>query len=376
MYSRLLEPPATSFFLFGPRGTGKSSWVADRLPGAFTIDLLSADLAVRLAAGPDRLREMIPGDHRGWVVIDEVQKVPGLLDEVHRLIEQKQLRFAMTGSSARKLVRSGANLLAGRARTFHLYPLTATELGADFDANHALRYGGLPTAWVEDDPGAYLASYVRTYLQEEVQQEGLTRNLAGFTRFLEAASFSQGAVLNIAAVARDCAVERKVVEQWFVALEDLLLATRLPVFRRRAKRDVTAHPRFFLFDPGVYRVLRPRGPLDSEAEIDGAAMETVVLNELRAINAYRQLGYQIHTWRTRNGEEVDFVLYGEHGLHAIEVKRNAVVRDSDLTALRLFGADYPMAKLWLVHGGRRREHRAGVELVPLATGLPALAGSL
>jgi hypothetical protein len=154
-----------------------------------------------------------------------------------------------------------------------MFPLTAAELGKDFDLPHAVRFGGLPSVWVEKDPADFLASYVRTYLQEEVQQEGVTRNLAGFTRFLEAASFSQTSVLNIAGVARDCGVERKTVEQWFQALEDLLLAVRLPMFRRRAKRAITAHPRFFLFDAGVYRTLRPRGPLDAAAEIDGPALE-------------------------------------------------------------------------------------------------------
>lgn len=346
------------------------------MPAAFVIDLLEADKATRLIAHPEALQGMIPSDHDDWVVIDEVQKVPALLDEVHRLIERDQRRFALTGSSARKLRRGGANLLAGRARTTYLLPLTAHELGRDFDLKHALRFGGLPTAWTSKDPAHYLASYVHTYLHEEVVQEGVTRNLAGFTRFLEAASFSQAARLNISAIARDCAVERKVVEQWFVALEDLLLAVRLPVFRRRAKRDVTVQPSFFLFDAGVYRTLRPRGPLDSDAEIDGAALETVVLNELRAINTYRQLGYELHCWRTQSGDEVDFVLYGERGLHAIEVKRTSVLRGADFDGLKVFGEDYPMAKRWLLYGGTKAHHRDGVHVLPAADGLKKLFTAL
>ncbi len=376
MYSRFLTVPKTSFFLFGPRGTGKSSWIKATLPDAVMIDLLAADMHNRLAAAPERLEGMIPPKHKGWVVIDEVQKIPALLDEVHRLIETKKWRFALTGSSARKLRRGGANLLAGRARTHYLYPLTAAELGKDFDLRHALQFGGLPSVWVEDDPAEFLASYVRTYLHEEVLQEGVTRNLAGFTRFLEAASFSQASVLNIAAVARDCGIERKVVEQWFTALEDLLLAVRLPMFRRRAKRDVTVHPRFFLFDAGVYRTLRLRGPLDSSAEIDGAAIETLVLNELFAANAYRNLGYEVRTWRTPAGLEVDFVLYGARGLHAIEVKRTAQLRDRDFEGLATFGEDYPVAKRWLLYGGRARQHWKGVEALPLATGLQELTAAL
>lgn len=346
------------------------------MPDAFFIDLLEADVSTRLLAAPNRLEGMIPAGHKGWVVIDEVQKVPALLDEVHRLIERKRWRFALTGSSARKLRRGGANLLAGRARTLHMFPLTALELGKDFDLRHALRFGGLPTAWVEEDPGRFLSSYVHTYLREEVFQEGVTRNLAGFTRFLEAASFSQGAVLNIAAVARDCSVERKVVEQWFTALEDLLLAVRLPVFRRRAKRDVAVHPSFYLFDAGVYRALRPRGPIDSAEEIDRAALQTLVLNELRAVNSYRRLGYDLHTWRTRNGEEVDFVLYGERGLHAVEVKRTSEVRGRDLDGLAWFAEDHPGARRWLLYGGSKAMHRDGVRVVPIAAGLRELARAL
>lgn len=365
VYSRSQTLPEASFFLFGPRGTGKSSWVGTALAKATTIDLLEADTFLRLQAAPDRLEGMVPSRAGSWVVIDEVQKNPALLDEVHRLIEKRKLRFALTGSSARKLRRGGVNLLAGRARTLDMFPLTKRELGRDFDLAHAVRYGGLPGVWVEKDPADFLAAYVKTYLEEEVRQEGVTRNLAGFARFLEAASFSQASVLNISAVARECAVERKTVEQWFQSLEDLLLAVRLPMFTRRAKRAMTAHPRFFLFDVGVYRTLRPRGPLDAEAEIDGPALETFVLNELRAANSYFRLGYSLSTWRTAAGDEVDFVLYGERGLHAVEVKRSHSVRGESLAGLRAFADDYPQARRWLLYGGTKRLRVDDVECVPL-----------
>ncbi len=316
MFSRLFRASAStkSYFLFGPRGTGKSAWVRAAFPEAVYVDLLESDLFAQLLASPVRLEGLVPARHRGPVIIDEVQKVPALLDEVHRLIERRNLRFVLTGSSARKLKRQGTNLLAGRARTYFLHPLTAEELGDAFDLRHALEFGGLPTVWVEDDPAKYLTSYVATYLREEVQQEGLTRNLAAFTRFLEAASFSQGNLLNISEVARECAVERKAVESWFQVLEDLLLAVRLPVFRRRAQRELVAHPKFYLFDAGVYRAVRPRGPLDAPSEIGGAAAETLVWQHLRALNDYADFGYTLHFWRTRGGLEVDFVLYGERGL--------------------------------------------------------------
>ena len=216
MYSRLLMAPARqSFFLFGPRGVGKTAWLRERFPDAPFFDLLDADTYTRLLAAPSRLGDEIPAGYHGWVVVDEIQRLPDLLNEVHRLIEARRLRFVMTGSSARKLRRRGVNLLAGRALTRFMHPLTAVELGGDFDLRRALRYGGLPFACTEPDPRDYLKSYVTTYLREEVQQEGFARNLAGFARFIEAASFSQGAILNVAAVARESAVHAKVAEDYF-----------------------------------------------------------------------------------------------------------------------------------------------------------------
>lgn len=376
MYSRLQTPPKRSFFLFGPRGTGKTAWLHRQLPKALAFDLLQTDAFHRLAAAPERLRDAIPADHDDWVVIDEVQRIPQLLDEVHALIEGRRLRFALTGSSARKLRRGGANLLAGRARTLHMHPLTALELGDDFHLTRALRFGSLPFACTTDDPAAYLRDYVTTYLREEVMQEGLVRNLATFSRFLEAASFSQGAPLNMAAVARDCGVSAKLAESHFDLLEDLLLSTRVPVFSRRAKRRMTSHPKFYFFDCGVYRTVRPRGPLDSEQEVDGPALETLFLANVRAVNDAFELGYDIHYWRTATGTEVDFVLYGEHGLLAFEIKRQGRVRDDDLAPLQAFGEEYPVAKRFLLHAGKERRHHAGIEIVPIVDALRGLDGLL
>ena len=373
MYSRLLKPPKVkSFFLFGPRGTGKSVWVRQQFPDAPYFDLLESDLYADLLASPQRLELKIPPGYSGWVVLDEVQKVPEILNEVHRLIERKGLKFALTGSSARKLRRKGVNLLAGRALTLGLHPLVSRELGDDFRLKRSLLYGQLPGAYVDEDPRAYLRSYVKTYLREEVQQEGLTRSLGAFTRFLEAASFSQGSLLNVSRVASDCRVERKVVESYFTILEDLLLAVRLPAFSKRAKRRLTGHPKFYFFDAGVFRALRPRGPLDSPEEIDGAAFETLLLQEIRALDDYLGLGYGLHYWRTAGGAEVDFVLHGERGLHAIECKRASVLRGEDFRSLRLFLDDYPMAKAWLVYGGTRLQREGSIEAVPIAEFLRGL----
>jgi predicted AAA+ superfamily ATPase len=332
------------------------------------FDLLESDLYIELLASPQRLDARIPGGFKGWVVLDEVQKIPALLDEVHRLIEKRRLKFVLTGSSARKLRRKGVNLLAGRAITLTLHPLTRRELGGPFDLKHALRYGGLPTVWVEQQSAEhYLKSYAATYLREEVQQEGLTRNIAAFSRFLEAASFSQGAPLNMSMVARDCHVERKLAESYFEILEDLLLATRLPIFTKRAKRHILAHPKFYYFDVGVYRALRPRGPLDAAEEVEGAAIETLVFQELRAANAYSDLGYTMHYWATRTGAEVDFVMYGERGLRAFEVKRSSRVRQEDLASLELFRSDYPAAKTFIVYGGARDYHEGRVQVLSMET---------
>ncbi|MBI4582512.1 MAG: ATP-binding protein [Planctomycetes bacterium] len=368
MYSRLLNPPMEkSFFLFGPRGTGKSFWVRHRFPEACYFDLLEAEHYQELLASPQRLEKKIPPGFEDWVIIDEVQRIPEILNEVHRLIELKRHRFILTGSSSRKLKRKGVNLLAGRAATLSLHPLTAKELGGDFDLRHSLQYGQLPGVYVEKDPKLYLNSYVKTFLREEVQQESLTRNLSAFSRFLETASFSQGAQLNISSVARECHVERKVVEDYFTILEDLLLATRLPVFTKRAKRQVVAHPKFYFFDVGIFRILRPRGPLDSREELEGAAFESLLFQELRALNDYLQLDYRLHYWRTAGGQEVDFVLYGERGLLAFEVKRTSRLVDGDFKSIGMFLDDYPMARTFLVHGGAKAYWEGKIRVLPLET---------
>jgi uncharacterized protein len=379
MFQRDLQLPGESFFLFGPRGTGKSTLLRERCAEALVFDLLNAATYGELLLHPERLATRIAAARPSSVVIDEIQRLPGLLNEVHRLIEsspQSPLRFVLTGSSARKLRRGGANLLAGRARTRHLHPLTAAELGKDFDLRHSLRFGQLPTAYTASDPREYLASYVGTYLREEVQAEAATRNLEAFSRFVLAASFSQAAVLSIAEFSRDLGIARKTVEGYFQLLEDLLLSVRLPVFTRRAKRALTQHPKFYYFDVGVFRALRPRGPLDSEEEIDGAAVETLVLQELRATNDNLQLGFELFFWRTRDQKEIDFVLYGERGLMAIEVKRAHTYRESDLEALRAFKDDYPLARCFLFYSGDQRYEVDGIGVVPLAEALPALGALL
>ncbi len=365
-------PRTQSVFLFGPRGTGKSTLLGAAFPRTLRLDLLELGLYGELTAHPERLEALVLASKASEVVINEVQRVPALLDAVHRLLETHRVRFVLTGSSARKLRRGGANLLAGRARTVRMHPLTAGELGESIDLARSVRFGQLPLAYVESDPARYLKSYVGTYLREEVQAEALTRSLEAFSRFLVAASFSQASVLSVSALARDVGLPRKTVEGYLELLEDLLLAVRLPVFTRRAKRTVTAHPKLYLFDAGVYRALRPRGPLDPAEEIDGAAIETLAFQELRATNDNLELGYELSNWRTRDGHEVDFVLYGERGLVAIEVKRTSQFREADLASLRLFQGDYPMARCHLRYGGTRTYEVEGIRVSPLGEALRGL----
>lgn len=364
MYPRIFNPEIKkSYFLFGPRGSGKSSWLRSNYEKSNYIDLLDAEIYYDLMANPKNLAKYIHNE-KYPVIIDEVQKIPALLDEVHRLIESKKHLFILTGSSARKLRKSGVNLLAGRALTYNFFPLTCVELGEDFNISHSLKFGLLPMAVNSKNPLKFLQSYVVTYLKEEVQQEGLTRNMPAFHRFLQAASFSQGSPLNVSNVAADCSVERKVVEDYFSILRDLLLSIELPIFSKKAKRELIKKSKFYFFDVGVYRTIRPIGPLDSDSDINGFALETLVLQNIKAINDYNEFGYELFYWHTRKHQEVDIVLYGKKRLIAIEVKSSSRIRDNDLESLKLFREDYPMAETILIYGGNEEKNVYGVRIIP------------
>jgi len=376
IYNRLLdidESGDSSLFLFGPRGTGKTLWLRGRFPDALWFDLLDTDVYTDFIARPSRLAERIPAGFEGPIIIDEVQKIPELLNEVHRLIELHRYQFILTGSSSRSLKRKGVNLLGGRALNYTMHPLTCLELGEDFSLETALQFGTLPSVYQFSNPAHYLETYISSYLREEVLQEGLARNLGQFARFLEIASFSQGSLLNYSEVARDAGIDRKVAGHYFEILEDLLIACYLPVFTKRAKRRLVSHSKFYLFDPGVYRILRPKGPLDVPEEMEGACLETLFLLHLRAFNDYFRLGYQLYFWRTGNQTEVDFVAYGEKGLLAFEIKRGRSINRFDLTGLRAFSSDYPMAKCYLLYGGDHEEFHDGIHVLPFESGLKQLA---
>lgn len=353
---RYFTPPDDHFFLLGPRGTGKT-WLTQRLfPDALRIDLLDPETVRSMSARPERLRELLAArpDAR-QVLVDEVQKLPDLLEVAHLLIEEKRnVQFIFTGSSARKLRRAGVNLLGGRAAQKSLHPFMAAELGSGFLLDEALRLGMLPLVLAAKDPVEILRAYNGLYLREEVQMEGLVRSVGNFSRFLEAISFSHGAVLNLANVARECQVNRKTVEGFLEILEDLLLSFRVPVFTRRAQRELAVHPKFYFFDAGVFRANRPAGLLDAPAEINGAALEGLVAQHLRAWCDYSGGNHRLHYWQTRSKVEIDFVVYGETGFHALEVKNSVRVRPEDLRGLKKFGEDFPESRRWLLYRGKER----------------------
>ncbi len=377
LVTRLLSGGKGSFFLFGPRGTGKSTWLRQAYPRAIYIDLLDQEAFRTYLARPERLGELISGNPGvKTIVIDEIQKVPSLLDEAHRLIEAHRargLQFIMTGSSSRKLKRTGTDLLAGRAVLKTLHPFMAAELGHEFDFARSLRLGMLPLVLGSASPEETLRSYVSLYLREEVQAEGLVRNVGNFARFLEAISFSHASVLNAAEVARECQVNRKTVDGYVEVLEDLLLGFRLQVFSRRAQRMLVQHPKFYYMDAGVFRSIRPKGPLDSPEEIGGACLEGLVAQHLRAWIAYSRGEHSLHFWRTKAGLEVDFVVYGTDVFVALEVKRSASVTPKDVRGLTAFLTDYPQAKACVLYGGRERLKINNVLCLPCEQFLRELA---
>jgi predicted AAA+ superfamily ATPase len=250
------------------------------------------------------------------------------------------------------------------------------ELADQFDLSFSLKWGHLPALLQEEDPKKFLKSYIQTYLKEEVQQEALTRNLAQFSRFLEIASFSQGSAINVSEIARETGTNRVQIQTYFSILEDLLISSLLPIFTKRAKRRMANHPKFYFFDTGVFRTIRPLGPLDTQAEVDGPALETLCLQELRAINDYFELDYSLYYWRTQTGHEVDFILYGPHGLIAIEIKRKATLNKDDLSGLRLFKEDYPEALCLIFYGGPHKEYHGTITAIPMAEALKTLPSLL
>jgi predicted AAA+ superfamily ATPase len=315
---------------------------------------------------PELLRERVDGrEDTSVVVVDEVQKVPTILDVVHGLIEEHRgIQFVLTGSSSRKLRRGGVNLLAGRALWKHFHPFIGYELQEQFNLSRALKTGLIPLIWASENPQEKLQAYVDLYIQEEVKAEALVRQIGDFSRFLEAIVYSHGSVLNLSNVSRECAVSRKTVDSHLQILRDLLLGYTIPVFEKRAKREVIAHPKFYFFDPGIFRSLRKQSFLDTSSEAEGAALEGLIAEHLRCWIDNQPDKNELYFWRTKAGLEVDFIIHGPQTLYAIEVKNSEIISPGDLRGLKEFSRDYPEATTLFLYRGKNKLLREGIICLP------------
>lgn len=349
-----------SLFLFGPRQTGKSTLIRDQLGDARVINLLESDTYLTLQRAPERLREWCT--RRGeLVVIDEIQKLPQLLDEVHLLIEERKQRFVLTGSNARKLRAGGVNLLGGRARSLQFHPLSIHELGDAFDLERALHHGLLPSIYLGDEPDLDLQAYVGTYLREEIAQEALTRNVPAFARFLEVAALCNTEQINYSKIAADAQVARTTVQEYFQILRDTLIGWDVPAWQRTKKRKAVATAKFWFFDWGVVRKLRGTGRVAHPSPEFGHAFEAWIGHELKTWCDYRGQGAELCYWRSRSGHEVDFVVADEV---AVEVKATTNVTARHLTGLQALREEGLLKRYVLVCQERRRRIVDGIEILP------------
>jgi len=355
-----------SHFLLGPRQTGKTFLIRQALPHVPRFDLLDSSTYLSLSREPGRLDQLLPTG-TDTAVIDEIQRLPDLLNEVHRLIESRGIRFLLTGSSARKLRRGGVNLLGGRARMKYLHPLTSAELAEAFDLPRAITRGLLPSIYFSDDPRADLDAYAGTYLQEEVVAEGATRNVPAFSRFLRVAALANGTIVNFTNVANDAQVARTTVYEYFDILRDTLILHELPAWRHTVKRKPLASSKFYLFDVGVAGRLQGRQYRPGMPEF-GVALETLVLHELTSYRDYVS-GEPLAYWRSTSGFEVDFLI-GDHT--AIEVKATATVSNADLKGLRALAEEGRFKRHVLVCLESRPRQVGEVLVLPIAEFLRSL----
>lgn len=349
MVKRLCRlPRSRSCLLLGPRQTGKSTLVRSQLPRrSWTVDLLQQDTFLRYSKAPEQFRLEVEARLRAGtrvVFVDEIQRVPALLEEIHGLIEARRVRFLLTGSSARKLRRGSANLLAGRAATRRLYPLTLAEQGARFDLERTLRFGSLPAVVTGSAAVArdLLASYAETYLREEVQAEALVRNLGGFARFLDVVAAENGGIVNASAVGRDASLAPRTVQEYYQILEDTLIGYRLEAWRSSPRARLVGHPRFYLFDTGVTNALARRLGAPPDPVWRGRLFEQWVVLECARLLDYRQAEARLFYWRTNHGAEVDLLVERHGRLRlAVEIKAKRRVSGADLSGLRSFAERHP-----------------------------------
>ena len=359
-------PRGKSAFLWGPRKTGKSTYLKEMFPKSFLYDFLKTDLALEFSKRPSLLREQILAKDAAVlgqpIILDEVQKVPQILDEVHWLIENRGLSFILCGSSARKLKRGKANLLGGRAWRYEMFPLVSAEL-ENVDLLRALNHGMIPDHYLQDSPQMSLSGYVHDYLKEEVFNEGLTRNIPAFARFFDAVGYSHAQLTNFSNIARDCGVDAKTVREYYQILVDTLAGRMVEPFKKRQSRQViTKAPKFYLFDVGVAGALVKRQISEERGELFGRAFEHFIFTEIVAYSSYMGLNYGISYWRTKSGLEIDFVL-GD-GEVAIEVKGASYVDNRDLRPLRAFIDEYSFKKAIVVCNEKDERVVGQVRILP------------
>ncbi len=365
MYTRKLnlpESPKNSFFLWGPRQIGKSTLLKNTYPNTKTINLLKPELFRRLSQNPELLREMVFDDE--FVIIDEIQKIPALLDEVHYLIESEQKVFGLCGSSARKLRRGHANHLGGRARRYELYGLKMSELGKSFSIEKILNRGYIPNHYLAEDYKFALRSYVSDYLKDEIAAEGLVRNLQSFSEFLDVASLSDTNNVNFTAIARDCGITAYTAKSYFNILEDTLIGSWLKAYRKKPKRRITISPKFYFFDVGLVNVLAKRGDLKLGSELYGKAFKNWVYHELKSLLVYSQSDKDLSYWSLTSGAEVDFII-GDLEV-AIEAKAVSKVNSHHLKNLRELMIDHPEVKhsILLCFESEKRQTKDGITILP------------
>jgi len=359
-------PPQQSAFLWGPRKTGKSTYLKAKFPASLVYDFLKTDLFLEFSKRPSLLREQILAKDEDTIsspiILDEVQKVPQLLDEVHWLIENKGLRFIMCGSSARKLKRGKANLLGGRAWRYEMFPFVTAELDK-LDLLKALNRGLIPVHYFQDSYKKSLRAYTQDYLKEEVFDEGLTRNIPAFSRFFDAMGFSHGELTNFSNIARECGVDSKTVKEYYQILKDTLLGDFIEPFKRRQNRQIISRTsKFYLFDVGVAGTITKRNVRQERGVDFGKAFEHFILMELTAHNSYKEIDYEINFWRTKSGLEVDFILGG--GETAIEVKGGSSIKNKDLRPLNAFIETYAPRKSLVVCNEKEERIVGKVRITP------------
>jgi predicted AAA+ superfamily ATPase len=368
MYSRIMKNPNHSFFLFGPRSTGKTTWLKANFKDAQWHDLLKTDVYLSLRKNPALLRQKVKALPPGsWVIIDEVQRIPDLLSEVHSIMgdSDNAYHFALSGSSARKLHRLDIDLLAGRVFERHFFPLTAKELGNSLQIERILQYGTLPKVYSEPQHAIdILESYTHTYLQQEIQQEALVKDIGAFDRFLEVAAIMNGEIINASSISREAAVARPTVQRFFTILVDTLIGIQLPAWNPRLKVKEVSRPKFYFFDPGVVRALSGLLYDPVEKAERGKLFETVILHELRAYIDYARIGGKLHYWRTQSGKEVDFIWTRGKKNIGIEVKSATSWRSLWGKALKEMSNLGGIQKAYVVYLGRETLVDGPIHVLP------------